>query len=135
MRSRSFLPLVVVAAEVLVYLRYQAFGAEFHFWLHGMVGGTLGLGALATLRLLRPGRRPPSMWAAAGAGHAYAAFPDVLFLGAGLLHVWWMDVFALHVRIHFVPAPLATMFVGFSLALTAAVAVELQARRTAAFAL
>jgi hypothetical protein len=33
----------------------------------------------------------------------YSALPDVLFLGVGLLHALWMDVFALHISVHFTP--------------------------------
>lgn len=43
-----------------------------------------------------------------------------------------MDRFALHIRLHFIPAPLASMFVVFSLALAGWVAIELGAARVAA---
>lgn len=50
-------------------------------------------------------------------GHVYSAVPDVLFLGFGVLHVLWMDVFAFHITLHFVPVPLVTMLVLFVLTL------------------
>jgi hypothetical protein len=60
-----------------------------------------------------------------------AVLPDILFLAAGVLHAYWMDVFALHVTIHFVPAPLATLLVFFSLSLAALVAADAGSRRLA----
>jgi hypothetical protein len=71
-------------------------------------------------RLLRRrvrGRLAP--WEAGALGHVYSAFPDVLFLTFGVLHVYWMDVFALHISLHFVPRPLLTQLVLFALSLVA----------------
>jgi hypothetical protein len=45
-------------------------------------------------------------WEAGWLGHVYSAVPDVLCLGFGVLHVLWMDVFAFHITVHFIPAPL-----------------------------
>ncbi len=36
-----------------------------------------------------------------------------------MLHVLWMDVFAFHITLHFIPAPLLTMLALFLLALLA----------------
>ncbi len=54
---------------------------------------------------------------------------SVLFLAAGVFHVAWMDVFALHITIHFIPAPLAVLFVVFAVTLGSWVAATL-GRRT-----
>ncbi len=43
----------------------------------------------------------------------------MLFLGFGVLHMLWMDVFAFHITIHFIPAPLLTMLALFLLTLVA----------------
>ncbi len=43
----------------------------------------------------------------------------MLFLGFGVLHMLWMDVFAFHITIHFIPAPLLTMLALFPLTLVA----------------
>lgn len=43
----------------------------------------------------------------------------MLFLGAEMPHVAWMDVFAAHITVHFIPAPVVTMLVVFLLSLTA----------------
>ncbi len=51
------------------------------------------------------------------AGHLYSAAPDIAFVAAGVLHYRWMDAFALHVSLHFVPAPLVVAFAVFALAL------------------
>jgi len=43
----------------------------------------------------------------------------VLFLIFGVLHVLWMDVFAFHITVHFIPALLITLLVVFLLSLAA----------------
>ena len=73
-----------------------------------------------------------TVWVAGLAGHLYAAAPDVLFVAAELVHQWWMDVFALHVSIRFIPAPPAVLLVVFTLALAGWAAAVLGRRRTAA---
>jgi hypothetical protein len=117
----------VLATEAYLYYRYALLGAQFHFWLHGLFGAALGLAALTLLRTLTTGRRPRhdpatgavAPWEAGWLGHIYSAFPDLLFLGFGVLHMLWMDVFAFHIALHFVPAPLITMLVLFVLTLLA----------------
>ena len=118
--------LLVLLTEGYLYYRYAQFGAEFHFWLHGLFGAALGVAALTAGRLVssRRWRRDPGTgavapWEAGWVGHVYSAIPDVLFLGFGVLHVLWMDVFAFHITLHFVPVPLITMLVLFVLALLA----------------
>lgn len=123
---------LVVVVEVYLYVRYAELGAQFHFWLHGLFGAALGLAALTLLRLLRRRTRgsvPP--WEAGWLGHMYSAVPDVLFLGFGVLHMLWMDVFAVHITLHFVRWPLATMWVLFALTLLA-YGLAMAARRGAA---
>jgi hypothetical protein len=114
---------LVLAAEVYLYIRYALLGAEFHFWLHGLFGAALGLAALTLLRMLAarrggdPGQGAVTPWEGGFAGHLYSAVPDVLFLGFGVLHMLWMDVFAFHITLHFVPVPLLTMLALFLLTL------------------
>jgi hypothetical protein len=123
----------VAGAEVWLYLEYAELGAQFHFWLHGLFGATLGLLTLAAWRVVRGRLAPVAPWESAFAGHAVSALPDVLFLGLGVLHVLWMDVFALHISLHFVPYPLATQLGLFLLALATYV-LAAEGRRTAALA-
>lgn len=134
---RSFALLGVLSLEGYTYTRYAAYGAEFHFWLHALLGGTAALTLLAAVRLIRTRRhrrRPeqrrndPSTSSSALLGHVWSAFPDVLFLGFGVLHASWMDVFGLHITIHFVPAPLPTMLLLWSLALLAHVSLAYDRR-------
>lgn len=110
-----------------MYYRYALLAAQFHFWLHGLFGAALGLAALTLLRMVTIRRRPrhdPATGTvapreASWLSHIYSALPDVLFLGFGVLHMMWTDVFAFHITLHFVPAPLSTMLVLFVLTLLA----------------
>lgn len=115
----------VIVLELLWYRQYARFDAEFHFWLHGLIGAALGLAALTAARLLAHRRsggsghvRPRiTPWEAAFLGHVYSALPDILFLAAGAPHDYWMDAFAFHITVHFVPAPVLTALALFLLAL------------------
>lgn len=138
-RRRHQLTAVGLAAvEVWFFVRYAAGGALFHYWLHGLLGGALGLWLLTVARLLWP-RGEARQWRTHEAtlmGHLWSAVPDVLFLTAGLLHATWMDVFSLHITAHFLwPGPLLAALVLWTLSVAGWVAVRLGARRTAASAL
>ncbi|MCW2608419.1 MAG: hypothetical protein JWO60_3112 [Frankiales bacterium] len=112
--ARHRLTLVtLVVGEGYFYVRYAQSGAEFHFWLHALLGGALGLGVLTAARLVRPREvRPWRTHEAGMLGHLWSAVPDVLFLVSGALHVAWMDVFALHITAHFLwPGPLLAALV------------------------
>lgn len=115
----------VVLVEGYLYYSYAQLDAQFHFWLHALLGAALGLAALTGLRLLLAHPRTGTSstgtapWAAGLTGHLYSALPDVLFLGFGVLHMLWMDAFAFHITIHFIPAPLLTVLAVFLLTLTA----------------
>lgn len=133
---RAVAVVLVLAAETYAYQRYAAYGAQFHFWLHGLVGGYLGMAVLVTWRLLRPHARRRATAAPSGfAGHLLSAVPDVLFVALGLLHATWMDVFVVHISLHFVPAPLLVVLGLWGLALLAHVALSFGAPRLAGLAL
>jgi hypothetical protein len=129
----------VVLVEAYLYYRYAQLDAEFHFWLHALLGAALGLAALTGLRLAsggrrrRPSRDGAAPWASSLVGHLYSAVPDVLFMVFGVLHVLWMDVFAFHITIHFIPAPLLMMLAVF-LATLAAYGLAMSHRRAPAVA-
>jgi hypothetical protein len=55
--------------------------------------------ALFSLSTGRPARFP-ALWILLS--HLFAMFPDFLF-EAGYPHKWWMELFLLHIRSHFVP--------------------------------
>lgn len=102
---------IIVVIELILYRQYASLGAEFHFWLHGLFGATIGTVALTVWRLVRPKPSNLSPWEAGILGHVFSAMPDILFIAFGVLHVYWMDVFALHISIHFIPAPVLTMLI------------------------
>ena len=111
---------LIVVVEVLFYRQYAHLGAEFHFWLHSLFGAALGIVALTSWQLLRPqNKNTISAWEAGFIGHIYSAIPDVLFIAVGVLHMYWMDIFALHITLHFVRQPILTMLVLFLIALLA----------------
>lgn len=124
---------LVLAAEVYTYRRYALFGAQFHFWLHLLLGLAIAFGVLAAWRLARPrAARRAGPFESGFAGHLYAALPDVLFTAAGVLHARWMDVLGLHITAHFLwPSPLGAGLLLVLLTLTAYVAVTLRWRRAA----
>lgn len=123
----------LVSVEVYFYARYAESGAEFHFWLHALLGGALGLVLLTLLRLWRRREARPLRAHEAGlAGHLVSAVPDVLFLVVGVLHAAWMDVFVLHITAHFLwPGPLPAALALWTLAVAAWTSVRLGARRVA----
>lgn len=110
---------IIIIVEVYLYRQYAHLGAEFHFWLHGLLGASIGLLTLTVWRLLtrRAGRISP--WEAGVLGHLYSMVPDILFITFGLLHVYWMDVFAFHIRIHFIHQPVISMLTVFCFSLLA----------------
>jgi len=74
MSRRILSAVLVLLVEGYLYVRYAQFDAEFHFWLHGLLGGALGMAAVIAVRLLTSRRRPhgrPAVapWEAGGAGH------------------------------------------------------------------
>jgi hypothetical protein len=124
----------LLAGELYLYLRYDSLDGQFHFWLHGLIGWALGLSVLAVLRLrARDDVRPAlfTAWEAVAVGHLYSAFPDILFLTGELLHARWMDLFALHITVHFIPVPVLTALVLFLLA-TVGYGLAMSRRRRAA---
>jgi hypothetical protein len=107
----------VAAVEVLLYLSYRSHDARFHWLTHFLVGASTALIVMAAWTWFR--RRPapfPLVWVVAA--HLFAMVPDFLFQ-AGVAHEWWMDLFLLHVRSHFVPGRNLTWLVVFGFALTA----------------
>jgi hypothetical protein len=124
----------LLVGELYLYLRYASLDGQFHFWLHGLLGSALGLSILAVLRLRAGGNAQPARvtaWEAVGLAHLYSASPDILFLTGEVLHARWMDVFALHISVHFIPAPVLTALVLFLLA-TASYGLAMSRRRRAA---
>lgn len=125
----------VLGVEGWLYREYAALGTQFHFWLHLLLGGYLGLALLTTARLVRP------LWQVRGHeaaffGHVWSAAPDVVFLSLGLLHAYWMDAFALHITAHVLwPSPLLVALALWGLAVLALLLVRLGRRRGAGLVL
>ena len=90
----------VALVEVGLYASYGAHDARFHWATHFLLGATVALigMALFSLRAGRPAAYPV-LWVLLA--HLFAMFPDLLF-AAGYPHQWWMELFLLHIRSHFV---------------------------------
>lgn len=110
---------LVVFFEVILYRQYASLDAEFHFWLHSLFGAAVGLSAVSIWKIIKGKSAGISGWEAGALGHIYSAVPDIIFIAFGVLHMYWMDVFAIHISIHFLPAPVATMLIIFLLSLVA----------------
>ena len=135
-RRQRVAAVLVVTVELYFFYRYAENGALFHFWLHLLLGGWVGLGVLTVHRLATRRASHVRPWNAGYFGHMYSAVPDVLFLMIGLLHYAWMDVFALHITAHFLwPNALVAGLVLWSLAVLAHGAAVWGARRLATVAL
>lgn len=119
-RRQRVAAVLVVAVELYFFARYTENGALFHFWLHLLLGGWVGLGLLTVHRLVTRRASRVRPWNAGYFGHMYSAVPDVAFLAIGVLHATWMDVFALHITAHFLwPNALVAGLVLWSLAVLA----------------
>ncbi len=118
-RERAVVAAVAaVGVEVLLYERYGAHEASFHWFTHLYVGGAAALLVLSGLALLRRRVSPyPVVWVVVG--HVVALVPDLLFTLRDMAHRPWMDIFLGHLWTHFVPGRNATWFAVFALAVTA----------------
>lgn len=97
---------LLLAMQVLLYRQYAVVGSQFHYWLHLLYGIAVGFGVLAVVAIVAPRIGGRGALTAGALGHAWSAAPDLAFLVLTVLHATWMDVFALHISVHFVRAPL-----------------------------
>ncbi len=118
-RERAVVAAVAaVGVEVLLYERYGAHEASFHWFTHLYVGGAAALLVLSGLTLLRRRQAPyPAVWVVLG--HIVAMVPDLLFTLRDMAHRPWMDIFLGHLSTHFVPGRNATWFTVFALSVGA----------------
>lgn len=93
---------LLVAAELVLYVSYDVHDARFHWATHFLVG--LAFASLVLLaRLLLTGVPGPRLLLTTVLGfHLFAMLPDLLFRG-GVPHDRWMDVFLGHVAAHDLP--------------------------------
>lgn len=101
-RSLAAQLVVLVVAEIALFVSYADHDARFHWATHFLVA--LGFTALLLLaRLLVTGIPGPRYLLLTLLGfHLYAMAPDLLFRG-GVPHYRWMDVFLGHVAAHYLP--------------------------------
>jgi hypothetical protein len=112
---------LLMVVELGLYFSYRAHSARFHWATHFLVGGAFALAGMAWWSWFR--RRParwPAFWILSA--HLYAMFPDFLF-EAGHAHQWWMEIFLLHIRSHFVPGRNVCWIVVFLMTLAGYLAV------------
>lgn len=126
--------MLFIVIEGYAYRRYVLLGSQFHFWLHTLFGATVGMTLATALQLVRPHLRVPGL-AIGAVAHLWSAFPDVLFIGVGAVHQRWMDVFAGHISVHFIPQPIVSSAGLLLIAGLAASLVSAGRRRTASLAL
>lgn len=103
--------LLGIAVEAGLYFSYRGHDARFHWFTHFFVGSGLALIGMALFVIVR-GRPAPYPLGWLVAGHLFAMFPDLLFIG-GVAHAPWMDVFAGHISSHFVPGRNLTWYLFF----------------------
>jgi pimeloyl-ACP methyl ester carboxylesterase len=101
-RSLAVQLVLLVVAEVGLYVSYDAHDARFHWATHFLVA--LAFASLVLLvRLLVTGVPGPRLLLPSVLGfHLFAMAPDLLFRG-GVPHYRWMDVFLGHVAAHYLP--------------------------------
>lgn len=103
--------------EILLYLSYRGHDARFHWFTHFFVGAAFALVLMTALAALRGRPVPlPLVWPVLA--HAYAMFPDFLFV-QGVAHCRWMDIFLGHISTHFIWGGNVTWYVVFAVALGA----------------
>lgn len=82
-------------------VRTCAFDSAFHWGAHFLVAVALSAVVLCTY-LLVAGRPAPGQLLTILGLHLYAMFPDLLFRW-GIPHARWMNVFAGHIAVHYLP--------------------------------
>ena len=92
---------VLVLAEIVLFRAYGAFDSAFHWGAHFLVAVVLSALVLASY-LLVAGRPAPGQLLTVAGLHLYAMFPDLLFRW-GIPHAGWMNVFAGHIAVHYLP--------------------------------
>lgn len=92
---------VLVLAEIVLFRAYGAFDSAFHWAAHFLVAVALTAVVLCAY-LLVAGRPAPGQLLTVLGLHLYAMFPDLLFRW-GIPHARWMNVFAGHVAVHYLP--------------------------------
>lgn len=105
-----------LVAELAIWFSYRHHDARFHWFAHFFTGATAALLIMSAVTWRsRRAVRYPLLWLLIA--HVYAMFPDILFAVTGLIHKAWMDVFLLHISIHFIPRRNVTNYALFLLAL------------------
>jgi hypothetical protein len=107
----------IAAVEAVLLAFYLYWDASFHWLLHLLVGGSIGLLA-ATAGAAPRGLRTGALVPVVTVGHLIAAVPDILFR-LGVPHQHWMDLFAWHLESHFAPGGLLTWYLVFLVCLGA----------------
>ena len=120
---------VLIAVEAVLFQRYDAEQARFHWSTHFL--DALAFTSLVLLARLwvagRPG--PRNILLTLLAFHVYAIVPDLMF-SEGSAHTMWMNVFLGHIAEHYLPGgALGWLAVALALSGTYAAALTLWLRR------
>lgn len=118
LRSQPAALAAFTVVELALFLSYQHRDGRFHWFLHFFVGASAALMVMTFAGFIR--RRPVSRpLTAILAGHLIAMLPDILF-GLGIVpHEEWMEIFLLHIAVHFMPGRNWTWYAVFLACLAA----------------
>lgn len=104
--------ILFLLAELGIFFSYRHHDARFHWFAHFFAGASVVLIVMSLVAWRRRAAVPyPLLWILSG--HLFAMFPDILFLLFSVVHQQWMDVFVLHISIHFIPGRNLTNYVIF----------------------
>lgn len=102
--------MIVVGAEVLLYISYSGHQAAFHWATHFLVGLTAAASVNLACLALKGAPARGQLLSVLGL-HLYAMAPDLLFSGANVPHDGWMDLFLGHISAHYVPGGVRTWLI------------------------
>lgn len=116
-RSLVIQLVLLLVAEILLFLTYSAHDARFHWATHFLVAVIVAFMVMAVYLRLRNAPGPRFLLLLILGLHLLAMAPDLLFR-AGVPHAAWMDIFLGHVSAHYLPGGDTTWLVSAVIVVT-----------------